>query len=154
VRLLRIGGIEIGASGVFAHVVFVSGYDVKIHDYAFVNTGVIFDAAAQIELENAVQVGPRAQFLTSTHDIGSAEWRAGRRRLAPIRIQEGSWIGAGAIVLSGVTIGPGCVIGAGAVVTSDCAANGLYVGVPAVRKRELPDDARCRDSRGTGDAAT
>jgi acetyltransferase-like isoleucine patch superfamily enzyme len=46
-------------------------------------------------------------------------------------------------VLSGVTIGPGCVIGAGAVVTNECDANGLYVGVRAVRKKDLPVDAAC-----------
>jgi maltose O-acetyltransferase len=144
VRLLRIGGVKIGAAGIFPHVVFVSGCDVRIHDYVFVNTGVVFDAAASVELENAVQVGPRAQFLTSTHDIGPPNWRAGRSRVGPILVREGSWIGAGAIVLSGVTVGPGCVIGAGAVVTGDCDANGLYVGVPAVRKRDLPADVACR----------
>jgi len=138
VRLLRAGGIDIGASGVFPHVVFVSGHSVRIHDNVFINTGVLFDAAAPIELEDAVQVGPRAQFLTSTHDPGTEAWRAGRSRAAPIHIEEGVWIGAGAIVLSGIVVGRGCVIAAGAVVRADCAPNGLYAGVPAVRKRDLP----------------
>jgi maltose O-acetyltransferase len=40
-------------------------------------------------------------------------------------------------VLDGVTIGAGCVIAAGAVVTRDCEPDGLYAGVPAVRKRDL-----------------
>jgi maltose O-acetyltransferase len=141
-RLLRLGGIDIGASGVFPHTIFVSGHDVKIHDNVFINTGVLFEAAARIELEAAVQVGPRVQFLTSTHDVGPPWWRAGQTTVAPILVQEGSWIGAGAIILGGVTIGRGCVVGAGAVVTRDCAPNGLYAGVPAVRKRDLPDFAR------------
>ena len=140
-RLLRLGGIDIGASGIFPHVVFVSGHDVKIHDHVFVNTGVLFDAAARIELHTGVQVGPRAQFLTSTHDVGPSEWRAGYSRYEPILVGEGTWIGAGATILAGVTVGRGCVIGAGAVVTRDCLPNGLYTGVPAVRKRDLPDGA-------------
>lgn len=150
VRLLRLGGVQIGASGVFPHVVFISGHSVRIRDNVFINTGVVFDAAAPIELEHAVQVGPRAQFLTSTHDAGTESWRAGRSRAAPIRVEEGVWIGAGAIVLSGIVIGRGCVIAAGAVVRADCAPNGLYAGVPAVRKRELP----CTAAPQTGEDGT
>jgi maltose O-acetyltransferase len=37
-----------------------------------------------------------------------------------------------------VTVGDGCVIAAGAVVAKDCEPNGLYVGVPARRARDLP----------------
>jgi maltose O-acetyltransferase len=136
--LLRVAGIDIEAAGVLPHVVFVSGHDVKIGDQAFVSTGVVFDAGARIELGPRVSVGPRAQFLTSTHDLGPSTWRAGHNRYAPIRVEEGTWIGAGAIVLAGVTVGAGCVIAAGAVVTHDCERDGLYAGVPAVRKRDLP----------------
>ncbi len=143
VRLLRCGGVDVGIAGVFPHVVFVSGHDVKLHDKVFVNVGVLFDAGAPIELQAGVSVGPRAQFLTSTHDLGPAWCRggAGETRVAPIVVEEGAWIGAGAIVLSGVTIGRGCVIAAGAVVTEDCMPNGLYAGIPAVRKRDLPAEA-------------
>ncbi len=136
--LLRVAGIDIGAAGVLPHVTFVSGHDVKICDQAFVSTGVVFDAGARIELGPRVSVGPRAQFLTSTHDLGPSTWRAGHNRYAPIRIEEGTWIGAGAVILAGVTIGAGCVIAAGAVVTHDCERDGLYAGVPALRKRDLP----------------
>ena len=41
------------------------------------------------------------------------------------------WIGAGAVVLSGVSIGDSAVIGAGSVVTSDVVENSIVVGVPA-----------------------
>lgn len=55
----------------------------------------------------------------------------------PITVGKGCWIGANAIILPGVTIGDGCIIGAGAVVNKDCAPNGLYVGVPTKRVRDL-----------------
>jgi len=47
------------------------------------------------------------------------------------------WIGAGVIILDGVTIGPHAVIGAGSVVTKDIPADSIAVGVPArvMRKR-------------------
>jgi maltose O-acetyltransferase len=41
------------------------------------------------------------------------------------------------VILPSVTIGPGCIVGAGAVVTKDLEPNGVYVGVPARRVREL-----------------
>jgi acetyltransferase-like isoleucine patch superfamily enzyme len=56
----------------------------------------------------------------------------------PISIGEGSWIGASATILDGVTIGRGCVIGAGSLVTADIPDYGVALGVPAkvVRIRE------------------
>ncbi|WP_247602466.1 DapH/DapD/GlmU-related protein [Gordonia rubripertincta] len=59
----------------------------------------------------------------------------GRR---PIVVGDYCWIGAGAIILPGVVVGEGCIISAGAVVIRDCEPNGLYAGVPAIRKRDLP----------------
>lgn len=49
----------------------------------------------------------------------------------PVSIGEGSWVGASATILDGVTIGKGCVIGAGSLVTADIPDYGVAVGVPA-----------------------
>ena len=49
----------------------------------------------------------------------------------PVKIEDGAWIGGGAIILPGVTIGRNAVIGAGAVVTKDIPANAVAVGSPA-----------------------
>jgi maltose O-acetyltransferase len=151
VRLLRLGGVDVRTAGVFPHVSFVSGHDVTMHDGVFVNVGVLFDARAHIELGPNVAVGPGVQFLTSSHPMGPPSYRAGsgQVKVAPIVVGEGCWIGAGSIILSGVTIGRGCVIGAGAVVSRDCDPHGLYVGVPAQRKKTLsgaPSDHQMDDS--------
>jgi acetyltransferase-like isoleucine patch superfamily enzyme len=64
------------------------------------------------------------------------------RDSAPTVIEEDCWIGAGAIVLSGVTIGRGSVIGAGAVVTRDIAPYSIAVGQPARvqrRRKHAPE---------------
>ena len=50
---------------------------------------------------------------------------------APIVIHDGAWVGAGAIVLAGVTIGTKAVIGAGSVVTKDVPAFAIVAGNPA-----------------------
>ena len=48
----------------------------------------------------------------------------------PIRIGRNCWLGAGVIVVPGVTIGENTVIGAGSVVTKDIPANVVAVGNP------------------------
>lgn len=138
VRLLRQAGVEVGTDcGVWPHVKFVGSHDVCFGDRVFVNSGVVFDARASIRLGSNVAIGPDAKLLTSTHVVGTPSDRAGVSGFASIQVGTGTWIGAGAIVLAGVTIGAGCIIGAGAVVNQDCAPNGLYVGVPARRHKDL-----------------
>jgi galactoside O-acetyltransferase len=57
---------------------------------------------------------------------------------APIEIEDDVWIGAGAIVLPGVTVGRGAVIGAGAVVTRSVEALSIVAGVPAREIGKVP----------------
>jgi acetyltransferase-like isoleucine patch superfamily enzyme len=49
----------------------------------------------------------------------------------PTRIGDNVWLGANAVVTSGVTIGDRCVIGANSVVTTDVPAGSIAAGAPA-----------------------
>lgn len=61
----------------------------------------------------------------------------------PITVGNDVWIGARAIVLSGVTIGDGAVIGAGSIVTDDVEPYAVVAGVPAERiKWRFPSNVR------------
>ena len=62
---------------------------------------------------------------------------AGKGINAPIRIEDGCWIGANVTIMPGVTIAKGCIIGAGTLVTEDTEENGIYVGIPARLIRKL-----------------
>lgn len=55
-------------------------------------------------------------------------------------INDDVWIGAGAIIVPGVTIGKGSVIAAGAVVTKDVAPYTLVGGVPAKEIKKIETD--------------
>lgn len=76
--------------------------------------------------------------MTGTHHFGDARQRWGHDRSGPVVIGDGGWIGARVTVLPGVTIADGCVVGTGALVREDCEPDGIYVGVPARRARDLP----------------
>ena len=60
----------------------------------------------------------------------------------PVRIGRNCWLGAGVIVLPGVSIGDNAVIGAGSVVTRDVPANVLAVGNPCRVLREIGEHDR------------
>ena len=57
----------------------------------------------------------------------------------PVHIGKNCWIGAGAIILPGVTIGDQVVVGAGSVVTKDLPSNVVAVGNPCRVVREVSE---------------
>lgn len=57
-----------------------------------------------------------------------------------VKIEDDCWIGAGAIILNGITIGKGSVVGAGAVVTKDVEPYTIVGGNPAHKIRDIQID--------------
>lgn len=135
-RLLRATGARVSPAQILEDV-RLPGKGLVVGEGTFINRGVTWDGHATLTVGARCAIGHEVLFLGGTHEIGGSASRAGRRVDLPIVVGEGTWIGARATVLPGVTIGPGCIIGAGAVVTQDCEANGMYAGVPARRVRDL-----------------
>lgn len=119
------------------HSSFFGSNKCLIGDQSFISLNCLIDGSDWVTIGRGVTLAPGVQLITSTHEIGPASRRAGPHQNAPIAIGEGCWLGASSIVLPGVTIAPGCVIAAGALVAADTEPNGLYVGVPARRVRDL-----------------
>jgi acetyltransferase-like isoleucine patch superfamily enzyme len=112
------------------------GLNIRVGRKVFINHGCTLNDIGGIDIGDEVMLGPNVSLLSSGHPVEPAE-RTRRITAAPIVIGSNVWIGAGAIVLQGVTVGANSVIGAGAVVTSDVPASTLVAGVPARIIRDL-----------------
>lgn len=110
------------------------GLNLDLAERVFINQGCTFLDYAGIRLGRGVMVGPKATFITVGHPVDPRE----RREFltgAPIDVAENVWIGAGAMILPGVTIGRDAVVAAGAVVADDVAAGSLVTGTKAAVRR-------------------
>ena len=123
----RIGRGCIIGKGVYIGVDVLIGDRVKIQNNASIYHGVT--------IEDGVFIGPHVcltndklpRAITPDGQLKrDADWEVG-----PILIRYGASIGAGAIILPGVTVGRFALVGAGSVVTRDVVAHGLVVGNPA-----------------------
>ena len=97
----------------------------------------LVDDRAQLEIGNRVSIGPRVTILPMEHANASRVRAAINVRMGGVKIKEDVWIGAGVIILSGITIGECSVIGAGAVVTKDVEPYTIVAGVPAKKIRDI-----------------
>lgn len=74
--------------------------------------------------------GPNVTLATAGHPILPELREQAYQYNAPVRIGKNCWIGAGVVVLPGITIGDNVVVGAGSVVTKDLPSNVVAVGNP------------------------
>lgn len=79
----------------------------------------LVDDKARLEIGDRVSIGPRVTILPMEHANASRVRTAIGLRAGEVKIKDDVWIGAGVIILSGVTVGECSVVGAGAVVTKD-----------------------------------
>lgn len=87
----------------------------------------------EIEIGNDVMIGPEVMFIATNHNYADISIPMNKQGENSKKIIIGNdvWIGARAIILSGVHIEDGSIIGAGAVVTKDVKKNTIVGGVPA-----------------------
>jgi acetyltransferase-like isoleucine patch superfamily enzyme len=100
---------------------------------------VVLRASGGLTIGARVLIAAHAVVTTRGHPESLP--RYGRVEDAPIAIEDDVWIGAGAIVLPGVTLGRGSIVGAGAVVTSDVPPLTVVAGVPARELRKVEETA-------------
>ena len=105
--------------------------------YANFNLTLVDDT--HIYVGDHTMFGPNVTVATAGHPILPELRQQGYQYNAPIHIGKNCWIGAGVVILPGVTIGDNVVIGAGSIVTKDLPDNVVAVGNPCKILREVND---------------
>ena len=98
------------------------------HVYANFNLTLVDDT--HITIGDYTMIGPNVVIATGGHPILPSLRQEGYQYNAPVHIGKNCWLGAGVIVVPGVTIGDNTVVGAGSVVTKDLPGNVVAAGNP------------------------
>lgn len=131
------GRVELGDNALLHPYVIIGtggrGGSVRIGDRVTVNSFACLYGLGGLDIGNDALIGPGAVIVAQTHNFDRTDipikdqGSAGRG----VRIGDGAWIGANAVILDGVTVGAGAIVGAGAVVTRDIAPFDIVAGNPA-----------------------
>lgn len=118
--------VSIGSHANVEHHVIIED-DVRLHSYVFVPEYSV--------LKKGCWLGPRVTLTNAPFPLGKEV----KERLKGPVIEEGAIIGAGAIIMPGVTVGKKSLVAAGALVTKDVPAGMVVVGNPAKVVKSITD---------------
>jgi acetyltransferase-like isoleucine patch superfamily enzyme len=142
-KLLRAQGWHIGHGIDFhgrlnLHGTYQLDDKLYVGEWCHIGPGVTLDVTDKIIIEDRATISLNAQILTHM-DVGYSPLADIHypSRKAPVLIQSGVYIGAGATILMGVTVGKNSVVAAGAVVTQDVPQGVVVAGIPARQIRTL-----------------
>ncbi|MBE6814400.1 MAG: sugar O-acetyltransferase [Ruminococcaceae bacterium] len=113
------------------------GKHVHLGNNVYFNFNATLVDDTHIYIGDSTLIGPNVTLATAGHPILPELREKALQFNLPIHIGKNCWLGAGVIVLPGVTIGDNTVIGAGSVVTKDIPANVVAVGNPCKVLREI-----------------
>ena len=113
------------------------GKHIHFGNGVYCNFGCTFVDDTHIYVGDHVMFAPNVVVATAAHPIAPKLREYGLQYNKPVHIGNNCWIGAGALIMPGVTIGENSVIGAGSVVTKDIPANVVAVGNPCRVLREI-----------------
>ena len=108
--------------------------------YANFNLTLVDDT--HIYVGDNTMFGPNVTLATAGHPVLPELREKGYQFNIPIHIGKNCWIGAGSVILPGVTVRDGSVIGAGSVVTKDIPSGVVAVGNPCRVLRKIGDRDR------------
>lgn len=132
--LLRIFGAKIGKGVIIKPSVHIKyPWNLSIGDFAWVGEGVWIDNLVQVEIGAHACISQGAYLFCGNHDFKKATFDL---VVKPIRMEEGAWVGAGAMVCPGVVLHSHSVLAAGSVATQPIAAYTIAQGNPAVKVKD------------------
>ena len=118
------------------------GHHVHFGRMVYANYGLTMVDDTHIYVGDCTMFGPNVVVATAGHPILPELREQQYQYNMPVRIGRNCWIGAGAIILPGITIGDNVVVGAGSVVTRDLPDSVVAVGNPCRVLREVGERDR------------
>ena len=118
------------------------GKHVHFGKQIYANFGLTLVDDTHIYVGDYTLLGPNVVLATAGHPIEPGLRQQAYQYNMPVRIGRNCWLGAGVVVLPGVTIGDNVVIGAGSVVTKDIPDNVIAVGNPCRVLRSVGEHDR------------
>lgn len=139
--------IVLGSNIYVGHQTILKGYHrnkLEIGDNSWIGQQCFIHSAGGVMIGRSVGIGPGVKILSSSHSEEGITVPIILSEIvfAQVTIEDECDIGAGTVILPGVTIGKGSQIGAGAVVSKDVPAFSVAAGVPAriLRSRKRQGD--------------
>ena len=124
------------------------GHHTHLGKGVYANFGLTLVDDTHIYIGDHTMLGPNVVLATGAHPILPQLRERQMQFNLPIRIGRNCWLGAGVVVVPGVSIGDNTVIGAGSVVTKDIPANVVAVGNPCRVLRPIGERDRAQYARG------
>ena len=115
------------------------GHHVHFGNNVYANFNLTMVDDTHIYVGDCTMFAPNVTVATAGHPICPELREKAYQFNMPVHIGRNCWIGAGALIMPGVTIGDNSVIGAGSVVTKDIPSNVVAVGNPCKVMREITD---------------
>ncbi|KAA9034609.1 colanic acid biosynthesis acetyltransferase WcaF [Ginsengibacter hankyongi] len=132
--LLRLFGARIGHNVLIKPAVNIKyPWFLEIGNNVWIGEGVRIDNLAMVTLGDNVCLSQWCLLLTGNHDYTKSTFDL---MVKPIILEEGVWIGAGAVICGGVTCGHHAVVTVGSVATGALEPMGIYRGNPALKVKE------------------
>lgn len=120
----------------------MGGHHVHFGKNVYANYGLTLVDDTHIYVGDCTMFGPHVTIATAGHPIDPSLRAKGLQYNMPVHIGKNCWLGAGVIVMPGVTIGDNVVIGAGSIVTKDIPSGVVAVGNPCRVLREIGEHDR------------
>ena len=143
-RLLKVMFAEIGEGCYIEPPLHANwgGHHVHFGRNVYANFNLTLVDDTHIYVGDCTMFGPNVTVATAGHPILPELRAQGYQYNASVRIGKNCWIGAGVVIVPGITIGDNVVIGAGSVVTKDLPDNVVAVGNPCRVLREVNEHDR------------
>ncbi|MFD0765417.1 WcaF family extracellular polysaccharide biosynthesis acetyltransferase [Mucilaginibacter lutimaris] len=133
VALLRLFGANIGKGVIIKPNVNIKyPWHLKIGNNSWVGEAVWIDNLITVNIGSNVCISQGAILQTGSHNYKKTKFDL---ITAPITLEDGVWIGCGAIINQGVTASSHSVLTSGSVATKSMEAYSIYQGNPALKVR-------------------